>query len=100
MLGLAYGSDDDDDDDDDDDEEEDGTSALPASSFVLPALAQGLNNDDDDDDSDDEDKAAPQAADPSEDHSDEGARLLPSIDDALNAATVPDFLLREAVGPE
>ena len=94
MLGLGdYGSDND--DDDDDEEKDESASTVPAPSFVLPALAQGVQSSDDDDE---DDGAAPAAAE-EEEEEEEGERLLPSIDDALNAATVPDFLQREDVGP-
>ena len=59
-----------------------------ASAMLMPALAQGLMVEEDED-SDDAD-AAPAA--PEEEEDDDGPSLLPSIDDALNAAGPSEFL--------
>lgn len=102
MLGLDYGE------SDDDESENEAADTFTAPSLSLPALAQQVaSSDDDDDDDDDKDREHEEgqaeikttARQTAEDHEDGSSQLLPSIDDALGAVSVPDFLRTEAVGP-
>uniref|UniRef100_A0A7S0L1U0 Uncharacterized protein n=2 Tax=Coccolithus braarudii TaxID=221442 RepID=A0A7S0L1U0_9EUKA len=68
----------------------------------MPALAQQLAHsdvDDDDDDDAEEGGGANRGNTSNESEEEEGGERLPSIDEALNAAIVPDFLQVAAVGP-
>jgi len=104
MLGLDYGDDSDDSDDSDAEIGADTVTLPPALS--LPALAQQVPDSEEEDDDDcvggnagvkTETGKTEQVQGEEEEGS--SAQLLPSIDDALGAASVPDFLHSEAVGP-
>ena len=91
MLGLgAYGS-----DSEEEEEEEDVQEpAMAPARVVMPPIAQALANASSDEDSDDDAPAAKKATRRDDDHEETGGSLLPSVDEALDAAAVPSFLQR------
>mmetsp|Transcript_887 Transcript_887/g.1478 ORF Transcript_887/g.1478 Transcript_887/m.1478 type:complete len:243 (-) Transcript_887:236-964(-) len=89
--------------DEQDDPDEDAPAALPIPALALPSLAEAVANhgdsDDEDDEDEDEDDDNGKKSGDRQDEEEESNGILPSVDDALNASGIPDFLREEVVMP-